>query len=168
MPSLLALLNSPKESHRKETCWTLSNITAGNKQQIQVFRLFPLACFGHVLYFINFYWFTLALFVYLRVFLIDLESSIFMCFWVLFLNPLAANVLHVRHLEGPACRRRSAFHRQNPEKCPWIFRKTIAFATKWYTKLSKYPIKESIASNLISNLEFTPAKKEIFEKGPGS
>ena len=35
------------------------------------------------------------------------------------LNPLAANVLHVRHLAGPPCRRRSAFHRQNHEKRPF-------------------------------------------------
>ena len=33
-------------------------------------------------------------------------------------NPLAANVFHERHLAGPACRRRSAFHRQNHEKRP--------------------------------------------------
>lgn len=32
----MALLNNPRESVRKEACWTLSNITAGNKQQIQV------------------------------------------------------------------------------------------------------------------------------------
>ena len=30
--------------------------------------------------------------------------------------PLAGNVLHVRHLAGPAGRRRSAFHRRNHEK----------------------------------------------------
>lgn len=30
------LLNSSKESVRKEACWTISNITAGNKTQIQV------------------------------------------------------------------------------------------------------------------------------------
>jgi len=33
---LLPLLNSTKESIRKEACWTISNITAGNRQQIQV------------------------------------------------------------------------------------------------------------------------------------
>jgi hypothetical protein len=33
---LLHLLTSPKESIRKEACWTISNITAGNRQQIQV------------------------------------------------------------------------------------------------------------------------------------
>ena len=32
------------------------------------------------------------------------------------INPLAANVLHVRHLAGPACRCCSVFHRQNREK----------------------------------------------------
>lgn len=32
---LLSLLNHPKKSIRKEACWTISNITAGNKQQIQ-------------------------------------------------------------------------------------------------------------------------------------
>ena len=37
MPCLLSLLsgNSIKESVRKEACWTISNITAGNRQQIQ-------------------------------------------------------------------------------------------------------------------------------------
>lgn len=33
--SLLALLNSPKETIRKEACWTISNITAGNAVQIK-------------------------------------------------------------------------------------------------------------------------------------
>ena len=33
--SLLSLLSSPKKSIRKEACWTISNITAGNKAQIQ-------------------------------------------------------------------------------------------------------------------------------------
>eukprot|EP01121_Diplochlamys_sp_Union-15-3_P014872 TRINITY_DN4803_c0_g1_i3.p1 TRINITY_DN4803_c0_g1~~TRINITY_DN4803_c0_g1_i3.p1 ORF type:complete len:504 (-),score=89.77 TRINITY_DN4803_c0_g1_i3:25-1536(-) len=38
----LKLLNSPKKSIRKETCWTLSNITAGTKNQIQaVIELLP-------------------------------------------------------------------------------------------------------------------------------
>lgn len=36
MHCLLHLLTSPKESIRKEACWTISNITAGNRQQIQV------------------------------------------------------------------------------------------------------------------------------------
>jgi Karyopherin (importin) alpha len=36
LPCLLHLLASPKESIRKEACWTISNITAGNRQQIQV------------------------------------------------------------------------------------------------------------------------------------
>lgn len=36
LPSLLHLLGSAKESVRKEACWTISNITAGNRQQIQV------------------------------------------------------------------------------------------------------------------------------------
>jgi len=31
----LALLSSPKKGIRKESCWTISNITAGNKTQIQ-------------------------------------------------------------------------------------------------------------------------------------
>ena len=35
LPSLLQLLDSPKKSTRKEACWTLSNITAGNQDQIQ-------------------------------------------------------------------------------------------------------------------------------------
>ena len=33
--SLGSLLTSPKESIRKEACWTISNITAGNTIQIQ-------------------------------------------------------------------------------------------------------------------------------------
>jgi hypothetical protein len=36
MQCLVHLLASPKESIRKEACWTISNITAGNRQQIQV------------------------------------------------------------------------------------------------------------------------------------
>jgi hypothetical protein len=32
---LLSLLSSPKEAIRKEACWTISNITAGNFNQIQ-------------------------------------------------------------------------------------------------------------------------------------
>ena len=35
LPSLLSLLSSPKEGIRKEACWTISNITAGNAAQIQ-------------------------------------------------------------------------------------------------------------------------------------
>ena len=34
LPCLLALLGSPKKGIRKEACWTISNITAGNKDQI--------------------------------------------------------------------------------------------------------------------------------------
>lgn len=36
LPCLLHLLSSSKESVRKEACWTISNITAGNRSQIQV------------------------------------------------------------------------------------------------------------------------------------
>lgn len=36
LPCLLGLLGSQKESIRKEACWTISNITAGNREQIQV------------------------------------------------------------------------------------------------------------------------------------
>lgn len=36
LPCLLQLLNSSKEAIRKEACWTISNITAGNRAQIQV------------------------------------------------------------------------------------------------------------------------------------
>lgn len=36
LPCLHNLLTTGKESIRKETCWTISNITAGNKDQIQV------------------------------------------------------------------------------------------------------------------------------------
>ena len=53
------------------------------------------------------------------------------------INPLAANVLHVRHLPEPACRRRSAFTGKIMKKNPRTFRKRIKFATKWYTKLCK-------------------------------
>ena len=35
LPCLSALLHSPKKGIRKEACWTVSNITAGNEQQIQ-------------------------------------------------------------------------------------------------------------------------------------
>lgn len=37
LPCLLHLLSAAKESVRKEACWTISNITAGNRIQIQVF-----------------------------------------------------------------------------------------------------------------------------------
>lgn len=43
LPCLLHLLSSAKESIRKEACWTISNITAGNRAQIQVMR-WPRAC----------------------------------------------------------------------------------------------------------------------------
>ena len=56
-------------------------------------------------------------------------------------NPLAANDLYIRHLVGPA----------------QTFRKRIKFAIEWYTKL--------IASNRISKLEFTPAKKATLKRG---
>jgi hypothetical protein len=36
LPCLLGLLASPKKGIRKEACWTISNITAGNRDQIQV------------------------------------------------------------------------------------------------------------------------------------
>jgi importin subunit alpha-6/7 len=43
---LLALLQtSHKKSIKKEACWTISNITAGTKEQIQVSKL-PLAGAG--------------------------------------------------------------------------------------------------------------------------
>jgi len=35
LPCLLALLVNPKKSIRKEACWTISNITAGNEAQIE-------------------------------------------------------------------------------------------------------------------------------------
>jgi importin subunit alpha-6/7 len=40
LPCLHHLLSSPKETIRKEACWTISNITAGNKQQIQARHTF--------------------------------------------------------------------------------------------------------------------------------
>jgi importin subunit alpha-1 len=36
LPCLLALLVNPKKSIRKEACWTISNITAGNPDQIEL------------------------------------------------------------------------------------------------------------------------------------
>ena len=36
LQSLLRLLSSPQESIKTEACWTVSNITAGNRAQIQV------------------------------------------------------------------------------------------------------------------------------------
>lgn len=37
LPCLLSLLtHNHKKSIKKEACWTISNITAGNKEQIQV------------------------------------------------------------------------------------------------------------------------------------
>lgn len=44
MPHILHLLSSEKESIRKEASWTISNITAGNRQQIQAVidaQIFP-------------------------------------------------------------------------------------------------------------------------------
>lgn len=35
LQALCSLLSSTKEAIRKEACWTISNITAGNSQQIQ-------------------------------------------------------------------------------------------------------------------------------------
>lgn len=40
LPCLNHLLGSAKETIKKEACWTLSNITAGNRQQIQVNFIF--------------------------------------------------------------------------------------------------------------------------------
>ena len=43
LPCLLNLLQtSHKKSIKKEACWTISNITAGTTEQIQVCVLFPL------------------------------------------------------------------------------------------------------------------------------
>lgn len=36
LQALSALMSSPKDGIRKEACWTISNITAGNPNQIQV------------------------------------------------------------------------------------------------------------------------------------
>lgn len=41
LPCLLHLLSSSKESIKKEACWTVSNITAGNRAQIQVLGVSP-------------------------------------------------------------------------------------------------------------------------------
>ena len=44
LPCLLALLtNNHKKSIKKEACWTISNITAGNKDQIQVYYMLNIA-----------------------------------------------------------------------------------------------------------------------------
>lgn len=48
LPCLLHLLSSAKESIRKEACWTISNITAGNRAQIQVMRT-PNTCDHEIL-----------------------------------------------------------------------------------------------------------------------
>ena len=45
-------------------------------------------------------------------------------------NPLTAEDVYFRSLIECICRRCSAFHRQNHEKRPRIFRKRIKFATK--------------------------------------
>ncbi len=42
---LKSLLSSPTETVLKETCWTISNITAGNVNQIQVYLAFG-RCIG--------------------------------------------------------------------------------------------------------------------------
>jgi len=43
LPCLLNLLNqNHKKSIKKEACWTISNITAGNKEQIQVSQQSPI------------------------------------------------------------------------------------------------------------------------------
>ena len=47
LPCLLHLLGSAKESIRKESCWTISNITAGNRAQIQVNLCSTLLMFTH-------------------------------------------------------------------------------------------------------------------------
>lgn len=53
LPCLLHLLSSPRETARKEACWAISNITAGNPQQIQVsFALFFLFFIEMYTYFI--------------------------------------------------------------------------------------------------------------------
>jgi importin subunit alpha-6/7 len=36
LPLLVALLDSPKKNIRKESCWTISNVTGGTKEQIQL------------------------------------------------------------------------------------------------------------------------------------
>lgn len=40
LPFLMALLGSPKESIRKEACWTISNITAGKFVVVAVIPYF--------------------------------------------------------------------------------------------------------------------------------
>lgn len=44
LPCILHVLNSTKELVRKESCWTISNIAAGNREQIQAIidaNIFP-------------------------------------------------------------------------------------------------------------------------------
>ena len=41
MPASIHLLDHKKKAIRKETCWALSNITAGNSDQIERIITFP-------------------------------------------------------------------------------------------------------------------------------
>ena len=43
LPSLITILATPHENLRKEACWAISNITAGNRVQIQVYVLYRLS-----------------------------------------------------------------------------------------------------------------------------
>jgi len=82
-------------------------------------------------------------------------------------NPLTAYDRYIRRLIGSACRRRSAFHRQNYEKHLAIFRNSIKFTTKWYSYFIVY---STLQFGWVSRqksrfkVEFYTGKKETFWK----
>ena len=88
-------------------------------------------------------------------------------FWLHYvLNPLTADDKYIGHSTGTACRRRSAFHRQNHEKCPQMFWKRIKFATKWYTKLCI--LVDPILRNCVTKSNFRYFLKKSPKKGSGT
>ena len=105
LPSLRALLNDPKKDLKKETCWTLSNITAGTEAQIQVPFPFPFCLFLLSLFF-SFSFSSLPfsfsfLFLVSRFsFLVSLFFSSFLFFFslfrFLFLFPFLFSILTFR------------------------------------------------------------------------
>lgn len=57
LPSLLYLLSNSRESIRKEACWTISNITAGNRAQIQVGAVRCIIFLEDLSFHLDFAWF---------------------------------------------------------------------------------------------------------------
>ena len=57
LPSLLYLLSNSRESIRKEACWTISNITAGNRAQIQVRAVRCIIFLEDLSFHLDFAWF---------------------------------------------------------------------------------------------------------------